>query len=42
MPNKNKLGLKDGEDCIAITSPEKMSITHIEPDLSFRSSVHNF
>ena len=37
MPNKNKLGLKEGDDCIAITSPEKISITHIEPALSFNN-----
>ena len=42
MPNKNKLGSKDGDDCMAIISPEKISITHIEPALSFKSSVHNF
>ena len=34
IPNKNKLGSYEGEDCIAIISPEKISITEIEPALS--------
>ena len=40
IPYKNRFGSKDGEECIAINSPVKISITHIDPALSLRSSLH--
>ena len=42
MPNTNKLGSKEGEECMATISPVKISITLIDPALSLNRSLHSF
>ena len=42
MPKTKALGLNEGDECIAITSPVNMSIIQIDPALSANSSFVSF
>ena len=41
MPKTNEFGSKEGDEFIATIEPVKISITHIEPALSFNNSLVN-